>query len=335
MFEVYGAGENKGKSESTIDWDALQNYTVETANLQQRETLVGYVAGIVDLGFQELGDAEAPFTGSEDEEAEIIAAHPDTYFKDGTDPVTKKPVRLKCWPQKPVQCVTLAIDFPDIMLNKGQFFGDENAEEKPLRLWLGGQFYLQDVGMVVGRPIPLKVSNIAQTGPTKPVWSLKPNHTLYKMAVGAKLVEAGKPFLPQDVDKLLGVSLQFEAQVFFKESKGKKYYTEYVAFKTGLGRGQVASEPITSPFLIQMNKPNDKEAVSELRSHIINTIKRANNYAGSVLEKELNEVRPPKQEVGTPEEKEDKPKAGIKKPSKKESAQLPPAGVDFDDDIPF
>lgn len=333
-FDAYSEtkGGNVAAQESKVDWDAMNKYVVETANLQQRETLVGYIAGIVDLGTQALEDAEVQFDGSPEKEAEIIADKPNTYFKDGIDPVSKKPVRLKCWPQDPAQCVTLAIDFPDVMLDKGQFFGDEDAEPKPLRLWLGGQFYLKDVGMVVGRPIPLKFGNIAPKG-SKAVWSFKPNHTLYKMAVGAKLVEAGKPFMPKDIDSLIGVALQFEAQVFFKEGKGKQYYNEYVAYKTGLGRGQVAPTPVTPAFMIQMNKPNVKEAVAELRSHVINTVKRASNYPGSVLETELNELRPPKQEDAQ-QDQEEAPKAETKKVVAPKKAVAPPA-VDYDDDIPF
>lgn len=330
-FDAYSVTESSGKSESKVDWDALNQYVVETANLRQRETLVGYVAGVVDLGTQEIEDAEVAFNGTTDEEEEIITKQPGTYFKDGIDQQTKKPVRLKCWHQKPIQCITLAIDFPDILLDKGKFFGDDSAEAKPLRLWLGGQFYLKDVGMVVGRPIPLKVSNIAPEGSSKPIWSFKPNHTLYKMAVGAKLVEAGKPFLPKDIDSLIGVALQFEAQVFFKENKGKQYYNEYVAFKTGLGRGQVAPTPVTPAFMIQMNKPNVKEAVAELRSHVINTVKRASNYPGSVLEKELNELRPPKQEDVLQEQAET-PNVEPKKASPKKV--VAPVAEDFDD-VPF
>lgn len=331
-FDAYSVTESSGKNESKVDWDALNQYVVETANLRQRETLVGYVAGIVDLGTQEIEDAEVTFNGTPDEEEEIVAKQPGTYFKDGIEQQTKKPVRLKCWPQKPIQCITLAIDFPDILLDKGKFFGDDSAEAKPLRLWLGGQFYLKDVGMVVGRPIPLKVSNIAPEGSAKPTWSFKPNHTLYKMAVGAKLVEAGKPFLPKDIDSLIGVALQFEAQVFFKENKGKQYYNEYVAFKTGLGRGQVAPTPVTPAFMIQMNKPNVKEAVAELRSHVINTVKRASNYPGSVLEKELNELRPPKQE-DAPQEQAEAPKAEPKKVVPKKV--VAPVVDDFGSDAPF
>jgi len=334
-FDSYSVGQTESTNKPTVDFDALNKYVVETSGLQQRETLTGYIAGIVDLGTQELEDAEQVFLGDAAAEAKLIEEKPDTYFKDGFDD-KGKPARLKCWPQKPQQCVTLAIDFPEIMLNKGQFFGDDKGEEKPLRLWLGGQFYLKDAGMVVGRPIPLRVSNIAEKGAAKAVWSLAPNHTLYKMALGAKLIKPGEVFLPKNIDGLLGVSLQFEAQVFFKESKGKQYFTEYVKYVSGLGRGQSAKELATTPFMIQVNQKNSPEALKELRNHVVNTIKRAENYAGSLIEKELGEARPARQEES--EKADDTPAANPvpKSPSKPvKAAPKAPVDDDFSSDCPF
>lgn len=329
-FDAYSAGQNEGKKESTVDWNALNEYVVEKAGLERRETMVGYVAGIVDLGTQEQEDAEVVFTGSEEDEASEIVEHPDTYFKDGVDD-KGKPARLKCWPQKPIQSVTFAVDFPDVMLDKGQFFGEEGGDEKPLRLWYGGQFYLQDQGMVVGRPIPLRYSNIAAKGAKKPVWSFKPNHTLYKMAVGAKLIEPGEVFTPKDIDKLIGKSLQFEAQVFFKEHKGKKYYNEYIKYLGGLGRKDTPFEPVTQPFLVQFNQRNDIASLAEVRNHVINTIKRAINFEGSAIQKDLSEAKPDKEQE-LPKETESKP---VVKQAPAKKVVAPPAD-DFDDsEVPF
>ena len=329
-FDVYSAGQNEGKKESSVDWNALNEYVVEKAGLQQRETIVGYIAGIVDLGTQEQEDAEQVFNGTEDDEKKEVAERPDTYFKDGVDE-KGKPVRLKCWPQKPVQSVTFAVDFPDIMLNKGQFFGEEGGEEKPLRLWYGGQFYTQEHGMIVGRPIPLRISNIAPQDSVKKVWSFKPNHTLYKMALGAKLIKPGEPFLPKDIDKLIGKSLQFEAQVFFKEYKGKKYYNEYIKYLGGLGRQSTPFEPVTLPFLVQFNQKNDIASLAEVRNHVINTIKRANNFEGSAIQKDLAEAKPAKTDSENDSADENQ------KPSKAPAKELPKkVEVDFDsDEVPF
>ena len=286
-FDAYSTGSSSGKQKSEVDFDALNRYVVEASGLENREVLVGVVSSIVDLGTQAQEDAAVVFTGSEEDEAAEIAKNPNTYFEDGidpNDPKRKKQVRLKRWPQKPVQSVAISVDFPDIMLNKGQFFGNDTGEEKPLRLWLGGSFYIPEVGMVVGRPTPLKV-----TKNTKDQWSFNKKHLFYQMASAAKLIDPSKDeaFLPKDIDKLVGKAFCFEAQVFFKESKGKEYYTEYIKFVSGLGRGQKAPDCEVAKNLIQFNQDNDPEALKELRNHVKNTIKRASNYEGSKIQKQL------------------------------------------------
>jgi hypothetical protein len=345
-FDSYGAGENSGKSSGReIDFDALNKYVVETANLENREVLIGVISSIVDLGTQEQEDGEMVFKGSEEDEAAEIAKYPGTYFEDGPDPNNpKKQVRLKKWPQKPIQSVAVSVDFPDILLNKGQFFGDDSGELKPLRLWLGGDFFIQDVGKVVGRPTPLKVKKNAAGK-----WSFDKKHLLYKMAAAAKLIDASKDevFLPQDIDKLLGKALCFEAQVFFKESKGKEYYTEYAKFVSGLGRGQKAPDFEVSRNLIQFNQDNDPEALKELRAHVKNTIKRAANYEGSKIQAQLEALYKSNgndsdgSDASDDSKQEEAPKPTAKpkaepkatKPKKEEKPEI--VFDDMDDDVPF
>ena len=336
-FTVYGntsLGSSEKKSE--IKWDELNSYVVETAGLQERETLVGYVSAIVDLGIQKQDDAEYVFEGDEEQEAEEIEKDSRVYFKDGINPETKQPCRLKCLPQKDSQAVAIAIDFPDIMLNKGQFFGDDSGEEKPLRLWMGNQFYLQGVGsMVVGRPTVLKVTNLDKTRKTKK-WSFAQNHIFYKMAVAAKLIKAGECFLPQDIDKLLGEAFQFSAQVYFKENKGTSYYTEYVNFVGALGRGQKAPELVTEPVLIQFNDKNKPEHLKEIRSHVVNTMKMAKNWEGSPIQKQLESLYNSSGSDETEEEVQE-PKKEEKKPVKATKKVVePPPEDEFDEEsLPF
>lgn len=330
-----------------VDFDALNRYVVETAKLQERETLVGVVSMVVDLGEQDLPDAEVKFDGSPEDEEKIQAEMPDTYFKDGFDQDTRKPVRLKCWPQKPQQCVAFAIDFPEIMVDKGSFFGESNP--LPLRLWQGGQFYVPTKGMVVGRPTPLKYTNLDKTRKTK-IWSLAQNSLPYKMAVAAKIIKAGEPFLPERVDELLGKALQFTAQVFMKPGKeGKEYYTEYVNFAAGLGRGQTAPELPFEPSLVLFNKDNEDDAIKSLRAHVVNTIKGANNYEGSKIKAQIESVRGgSKSDSDDTGDSDDTPKQApvedkvVKTPAKAKprakAAEKPTPAQDydnFDDDIPF
>jgi hypothetical protein len=288
-FGVYGTGNTNEGRKSKVDFNALNKYIVETAQLEKPEVLVGVVAGIVDLGLQYREDAELVFTGTADDEADAIDDKPATYFKDGVDPDTGKPCRLKCYPQKEIQSVAVAIDFPEIQLDKGQFFGDTSGETKPLRMWLGGNFYNSALGgQVVARPTPMRIGKN-----TKGQWTFANLHLFFKMAVAAKIIQPDGVFLPQDIDQLVGQAFQFEAQIFMKKGKdGKEYLTEKVAFKSGLGRGQTAPELPTETFIIQFNEKNDEKMLKEVRAHVVNTIKAAKNYEGSPIQKQLEAARP-------------------------------------------
>lgn len=327
-FDTYGASQTGNtNTENTVDFNELNKYVVETAKLEEREVLCGTVSMIVDLGFQDQPDAELKFDGDAAEEEKIIAEYPDTYFKDGIDQQTKKPCRLKCFPQKPVQCVAVACDFPDVVLDKGKFFGE--SKPLPLRLWLGGQFYKgPDVGMTVARPTALKVNK--KLGD----WSLAQNHLFHKMAVAEKLIKPDEVFHPSRIDELLGKTFQFEVQVYFKEGKGgKSYYTEYIKFVSGLGRGQTAKELPFEPLLVQFNVDNPPEAIKDLRSHIINTIKCANNYEGSKIQKQIEELRGGNKQVEKKEEsskQESKPVKNKPQP-KPEPVNINTGTPDLDD----
>lgn len=283
-FNTSGVAQSESSTQRTIDYDALNSYIVETAGLQETETVNGYVSMIIDLGVQKQPDAEVVFTGDANAEREAIAANPKTYFKDGVDPVSKSPCRLKCWEQKPIQSVIIAVDFPDIILDKGQFFG--NSDPKPLRLFLGGQFYTKEAGMVVGRTTPLRIRKN-----DKGAWSFDKKHLFHKMAVASKIINADGVFLPQDIDKLLGKSFAWVVRVFNKEVNGKKYLTENIKFGTGLSRGQTDLELVTTPHVIQFTEQNNEQALKELRAHVVNTMAQAENFAGSVIEKQLLDLK--------------------------------------------
>lgn len=344
-FKVVGTPSG-GNSESNVDFDAINRYRVEAAGLQERETVPGYVATLIDLGVQKQPDAEVTFTGTPEEEEAICAQYPDTYFKDGIDQESKKEVRLKCWPQKPVQSVVLGIDFPDIIVDMAEAYG-EPSNPKPLRLYTGGQFYVPTQGMIVARPTPLRVVNLDKTRKTKK-WSLAQNNMLHKMAVAAKLIKPDEAFLPDRIDELLGQTFQFEAQVYMKKSGQKEYFTEYLKFASALGRGQSVGELTTEPYLVQFDEENSDDAIIELRQHVVNTIKGAENYKGSVIQKQIEtlrkkkEVAQEKEETHDPDRDEEMeeaqkptPKVTGRKPATKPAAKPAEEQATFDADVPW
>ena len=284
QFEIYGSNgvvvSNNNGDGSKVDWDGLNNYIVETCGLQDGDTLVGYISALYDLGVQTPADSEYVFTGTQEDEAAEIAKNPSVYFKDGLDD-NKAPARLKCAPSKPFQHVTFAVDFPEIMLDKGKFFGDDGGA-KPLRLYLGGDFWMgKEIGKVVQNPFSMK--NTTKTG----AWSFDSKATIYKMAVGAKLIKDGEPFESKRIGELLGKSLQWKVKIDLTENKGKYYLNQKIGYAAGLGRGQQPIEPVMELVYVGFNKDNDAQAVNEIPSHIVNTMKRASNFEGSKLQQQL------------------------------------------------
>ena len=286
----------------TVNFDEINQYVVDTVGCQQPETLNGVVVGIIDLGNQKLPDAEYDVdSGDEDLSVEELESKYASDIAEGKiskfdyvkDWSTRPPkdVIKKFVPQKDRQCISYAVDFPDIMLDKGQFFGGD-SEPKPLRMYFGGQYYHQGLKkMVVQNLLPLKVTNIAKDVRNDKLWSLSPKSQLHKMAVAAKLINTGEAFLPDNIDQLLGKTLQFQVQIGFNEKGDKKYYFEKMKFLGAIQRKDKPFEDIDT-FLIEMDGENDPEALSNLRKHIINTQMMATNFEGSALQKQLEEVRP-------------------------------------------
>lgn len=289
-------------SKVEVNFAEINEYIVEQVGCQQPETLNGVIVGIIDLGNQKLPDAEYDVdSGDEDlsvEELEAkyadeIAAGKISKFDFVKDWSTRPPKEVikKFVPQKDRQCISYCVDFPDVMLDKGQFFG-EKSEPKPLRLYFGGQYYHQGLKkMIVQNLLPLKLSNIAKDPRNEKLWSLNPKSQLHKMAVASKIINTGDAFLPDQIDELLGKTLQFKVQIGFNEKGDKKYYFEKMSFLGSIQRKDKPFENVET-FLIQMDDDNDPEALKNLRKHIINTQMMATNWSGSALEKQLNEVRP-------------------------------------------
>lgn len=328
-FNTYGVSENSGKK-SDFDFDAFNRDIVTQADLKERAVLTGVVSAIIDLGTQNRADAELEFKGDEEAERLEIAKNPNTYFKDGKNDKGDN-VRLKCYPQKPIQCVVFAVDFPDVIVDKAKHFGE--SDPLPLRLYLGGQFYQQNVGMVVQRPTEMKVVK------TDKGWSFDKKHLCHKMAVASKLIEPDGVFLPQDIDKLLGKSFQFEAQVFMKKSKDKEYYTEYVKFMGALPRGGKPAELPYEPSLVQFTTDNKESDIKDLRAHVVNTIKRANNYEDSKIKSQIEQWRG--NASGSTTEGSNTQGSATPAPAEKQAPKAavkgnePPPSDTFEDDIPF
>jgi hypothetical protein len=331
-FAVRGNTQAENSNKVTVDWKALNEYVVSTSGLQEEEIMVGVISGLYDLGVQEQEDAKVEFTGTPEDEATEIEKSPATYFEDLFDYDTKTTKRYKRWKQKAVQHVVFAVDFPEIMLDKSKFFGQENADPKPLRLLLGGEFTKKGGVKIAAKPLPLTIRKNDKTGNK---WSFTPNSTIHKMAVGAKIIGKDDAFLPQDIDKLLGKALQFKARVYFNDDG---YYTERCSFAAGLGRSQVAPEFDESIIhIVEFGGDNKEEALKQLRLSVRNTMAQASDFEGSKLAEQLSKIFKAQSNASSEATEPAKEATNTKVAAKAKEAVKAPVepAIDFDDDIPF
>ena len=323
-FETF----SKGSGEGNVDFEAYNKYMVETCNLEEPEPVVGVISGLISLGTQVPKPSEYLKAEGEDEAAEV-AKNPNVVYEDRAkfyhNDQWLTDVRVKIVPNKPQQLVAITVDFPDIIVDKGQFFGESNPA--PLRMLLGGEFH-ENGETVVAKPLTLKTTKNEKTNNK---WTIAFTNTLYKMAVAARIVKQGDPFLPEMVDQLLGKALQFKVQVKLNDAG---YLVEKCSFAAALGRGQsVPDMDQNLLYIIQYTSENDEKAVSNLRKSIRNTIKKAEQYEGSVLQKQIVACEVNKSSSS----KKDSPEKPAQRANDSQS-QDDSGGDDFnfdEDDIPF
>lgn len=288
-----------------VDYKALEDYIIETVDCEQPETLNGVIVGLVDLGEQAIKDSEYDVDSGDESLSveELMEKYADKLAENytGADQFGKivkfdlaydsklgKKVIKKFVKQAPRQCVSYIVDFPSIIVDKGQFFGEE-SKPLPLRMYSGGSFYNTfQKKELVQNLLPLKWSNINTDKSGKPIFSLALTSQLHKMAVAAKLVKTGEPFGPDRVDELLGKTLQFKVQVG-RNDKG--YYFEKLGFVGAIQKKDTPYENINT-FMIQFGEDNDPEALSQLRKNVLNTIMNAINFKGDAIENQLKELKP-------------------------------------------
>ena len=288
-----------------IDFKALEDYVIKTVDCEQPETLNGVIVGIIDLGNQAIKDSEYDVDKGDENLTieELEAKYKDklvenfegdaqfgkiTKFDLAYDSQLKSKVIKKFVKQKPQQCITYVVDFPDILVDKAQFFGDE-SNPLPLRLYAGGNFFnTYQKKELIQNPMPLKWSNINSDKSGKPIFSLALTSQLHKMAVASKIVKTGEPFTPDRVDELLGKTLQFKVQVG-RNDKG--YYFEKLGFVGAIQKKDVPFENVDT-FMVQFGEENDVEVLKQLRRHVYNTMSNALNFSGDIIEKQALEVKP-------------------------------------------
>lgn len=285
---VLNIASNSGESKSKVDYEGMNKEIINTVKAEKKKSVVGVVSGLIHLGKQPQEDAKMKWEGSEEAEREAIVSYPETYFENGFDD-KGNPCRFKRWPQKPLDAVAITVDFPQYLVDKGKYFGEENSKPLPFRMLLNGEFVPKGGkygDRTLGRPFFLK-SLKRPDGK----WSIKDNNTLYKMCTAAGVIEDKAVLNQEDLTGLIGKPLMFEICVQMREGK---FYDEYIKFVGSVPEGLPIPEcPEDVLYLVQINQedtPETRGYVKQLRLSVRNQLKRATNYEGSVLESQINEL---------------------------------------------
>lgn len=326
-----------------VDFAGLTQYVVETVGASEApEGMIGIISGVIELGLQKQEDAKMKWTGTPEQEEAEIAKNPNQYFEDLEDDKGNVQ-RFKRWPVKDAEEVAITIDFPGVMLNRGQFYGDEEAEAHPLRGLLNNEWKTEIAGKnykTVGRPFSLQARRDKDSGK----WSIASNSTLFKLAQAAGVLKDGT-FQKEQLGDLIGEAVLVNVHVYSTKSGDKEFLNEKFALMGGVPKIMQSAIPTLDEkymYLINFKGEQDLEAVKNLRQSVINTMRLASNFEGSDIQKALIEVGRLKegegaliQREGTDEQKAD-PKPEPKAQRQQPAAQQEPMDFDqFDQDIPF
>lgn len=269
--------ESGNRSErKAVDYDALNKHVVDAANPKKPgavRSIPGVISSIIDLGIQERDDIIVDYS---EQDAKRAGA-------EEFDDKGKRKLRI---PQKPKQQIAMTVDFPQILVDKGQFFGS-NDGPLPLRILLNGEFGFRD-GAGVWVPIVAKPYTLSESRNDDGSWSIQPQNNLYKLAEACDLLDEKGNFSKENVGDLLGKVAQFSIRVYLRQSGDRSYLTEEIKLAGPVAEG-VSIPDFDESLLggVNFTGGNDPKDIKNLRKCVRNSIKRAKNYAGSGIQKEI------------------------------------------------
>lgn len=316
-----------------IDFEALSQHVVDAVGCAEKpEALIGIISGVIDLGLQKQEDAKMVWTGDAASELEELAKNDKQYFE--TLPNDQGvATRYKRWEVKPQRCAAIVVDFPSVMVNRGKFFDEDGVgEELPFRGLLNNEFGLKGVGKIVGKAYSLREQRNDDGS-----WSLKNNTILFKLGQATNQLVDGK-FKPAHLGNLIGEAAMFNVHVFLNEHGGKKYLNEKMSFNGPVPKMMQSMVPkLDEKFMhvVNFTGEQDEAVLKTLRQSIINTMKMAEDFEGSDLQKALIACGKIKEGEATPQaQQSDRPQQPQQ--AKPEVAPQEPLDFDnFDDDVPF
>lgn len=355
--------EGNGGSHPDVDFDALMEYKLKALGGEGKHDFIGVVTRLDQLGLQQqdrqtvVWDDKAKaehawrFELNDKGEVKDPSAHIEDTVYGG------KVQECLIYSRKPAQQVAVSVDFPEVMLDIGQFYGDESGTLKPFREIIGSNGFLPKFklgkGKVIAKPFNLTETNVnRQKKDAKAYYAIAKNSKLHSMAEWAGVLDDEENIKAAQLGKLIGQPMNFEVDVKIDEwekdgNTNRRLKVDIMPVSKLSVRDRKAYDEELADLIkpesfgvVQFNAANKPEFLKDLRKETINTMKMALNFDESVIKGELEEAgklkedtpKAPKQAAEPAKPKEDKVVQQAKQMPAQDFKEPP---MDFDDSIPF
>lgn len=273
-FKSAAAQSSNGGGRGKVDYTALNThvsdhvYKAVGCEEGSPEPVKAVISGIVDCGVHQ---DEEVFKPIEEGSAADIKYRRELVEKKRASIEIVDGVEWYRYQAPATQELAYFVDFPEIIVDKGQFYGDSNPA--PYRVLVGGKFK--------GIPKTYKVSGYMNNN----TWMFGDSsyHTKLAKAAGINIKEG---FPQEDVLNLIGSGIYMDLETYLTDDG---YLREKVTNPSKLRRGEELPEYDYDNllFYIGMNEDNTPSDIEMLRGDLENYIKEASNYEGSKLQKQL------------------------------------------------
>jgi len=228
------------------------------------------------------------------------------------------------------QEIGVYVDFPSVIVDKGQFFGDSNPA--PYRVLLGGVF----------KGEPAQKTKIQGYRNDNKVWVFGDNSRATKLAKAAKLKDLKDGFAQERLLELIGQAVQFNAEVFVNDAGFlQEKITNPSPIMAGIPIPEIDQDLL---FYVGMNEDNEDSYVKVLTKPVKEYCKAALDFEGSKLSVQLEALESSSQASQKPSQGSSP--SGTQTPAQESKtsqseAQKPqqqynePPEIDFDSEIPF
>lgn len=312
---------------TTVDWDGLNSHVASTVQevLGCEEgtpsSAIAIISGIVDYGKHQDPERVEPM-----DEGDASAK------KWKADMVSKGKAENRDgmfhYQAPPCQEVGFYVDFPSVIVDKGQFFGDSNPA--PYRVLLGGVF----------KGEPAQKTKVQGYPNDKNVWVFSDKSRATKLAKSAKLKDLKDGFAQNRLLELIGQPLVFSVEVFVNEAG---FLQEKITTPAPIMVGTPVPEYNEDLlFYVGMNEDNEDGYIKVLTKPVKEYCKSALDYEGSKLCNQLTSLEESQQSnnsdqgKGSPKQEKPRQEAPVKQESVPQSTPTyEDTDLDFDSDIPF